>query len=87
MDFEKDKYAKRCKHRTWKRQQGEYLTAVCWKHNLQHNSKAVNMNKGEVVIIKCKNIKRGKQNIDVIRKLFQGKGDQIRGAGVKTPRN
>ena len=56
------------------------------KDNMQHKSKAVNINVGDVVMIKDESKKSGKWKISIISKLFQGKDDQIRGAQVKTPR-
>ena len=56
------------------------------KDNMQHKSKAVNINVGDVVMIKDESKERGKWKISIISELFQGKDDQIRGAQVKTPR-
>ena len=53
---------------------------------MQHKSKAVNINVGDVVMIKDESKERGKWKISIISELFQGKDDQIRGAQVKTPR-
>ena len=36
------KYVKRCKDATQRRQQGEYVTALCERHNMQYMSKGVN---------------------------------------------
>ena len=44
---------------------------------MQHNSKAVNIDVGGVVIIKGENKKRKKWKIVIISELFQGKDDQI----------
>ena len=53
---------------------------------MQYTYKAVNINVGDVVMIKGESKKRGKQKIGIISELFQGKDDQIRCVRVKTPR-
>ena len=63
------------------------MTALRERHNIQYKSKAVNINVRNVVIIKDESKKRGKGKISIISKLFQGKDDQMRSAGVKTPRD
>ena len=70
---------KKCKDVAW-RQQQKYMRALCERHNMQHKSKAVNINMGDVVMIKDESKKRGKWKIDMINELFQGKDDQMRGA-------
>ena len=76
---------KRCKDAAWRRWKREYVTALHERHNMQHKSKAVNINVGDVVMIKGESKKRERWKIGIISKLFQGKDDQIRGARVKTP--
>ena len=49
-------------------------------------NKDVNINEGDVVMIKGESKKRGKWKIGIISKLFQCRDDQIGGARVKTPR-
>ena len=44
---------------------------------MHHNSKAVNIDVGGVVMIKGENKKRKKWKIVIISELFQGKDDQI----------
>ena len=51
---------------------------------MQYKSKAVNINVGDVVMIKGESKKRGKWKIGKISELFQGKHNQTRGACVKT---
>ena len=63
------------------------MTALRERHSMQHKSKAVNTNVGDVVMIKDESKKRGEWKIGIISKLFQGKDDQIRGARVKAPRD
>ena len=53
------------------------MTALREIHNMQYKSKAVNINVGNVVIIKGESKKRGKWKIGIISKLFQGKDDQM----------
>ena len=77
-------YVKKSKNVAWRRWQREYKTALRERHSMQHKSRDVNINLGDVVMIKDESKKRGK--IGIISELFQGKDDQIRGARVKTPR-
>ena len=62
------------------------MTALHERHNMQHKSKVVKINVGDVVMIKGESKKRGRWKIGIISELFQGKDDQIRRARVKTPR-
>ena len=82
----RQKYVKRCKDVAWKRWQRGYVTALHERHNMQHKSKVVNINVGDVVMIKGEIKKKGRCKIGIISELFQGKDDQIQGAQVKTPR-
>ena len=61
------------------------MTALRERHNIQHKSKAVDINVGDVVMIKGESKKKGRWKIGIISELFQGKDDQIQGARVKTP--
>ena len=61
------------------------MTALRERHNMQHSSRAVNINVGDAVMIKDESKKRRKWKIGIISELFQGKDDQIRDARVKTP--
>ena len=74
------KYGKRCKDATWRREQREYLTALRERHNMQHTSKAVNIDVEDLVMIKDESKKRGKWKIGIISELFQDKDNQIWGA-------
>ena len=82
----RQKYVKKCKNVARRRWQREYVTALYERHNMQHNSKAVNINVGDVVMIKDEIKKRRKWKIGIISELFQDKDDQIQDAQVKTPR-
>ena len=73
----RQKYVKRCKDAAWRRRQREYLTALRERHNMQHKSKAVNINVGDVVMIKGESKKRGRWKIGIISELFEGKEDQV----------
>ena len=77
---------KKCKDVAWRKWQREYVAAPRERHNIQHKSKAVNINVGDEVMIKDESKKRGKWEISIISELFQGKVDQIRVARVKIPR-
>ena len=63
------------------------MTALRERHNMQHSSRAVNINVGDAVMIKDESKKRRRWKIGIISELFQGKDDQIQGARVKTPRS
>ena len=70
-------YMKRYKDATWRR----------WHREHVKKSKTVNINVGDVVMIKGGSKKRGKWKTDRIRELFQGKDDQIQGARLKAQRD
>ena len=76
---------KNCNDAAWRRWKLEYVTALREWPNMQHKTKAVNINVGDVVMIKGESKKKGRWKIGIISELFQGKDDQIRGAWVKTP--
>ena len=82
----RQKHMKRCKDAAWRRWQREYVTPLRERRNIQHKSKAVNINVGNVVMIKDESKKKGRWKIGIISELFQGKNDQIRGARVKIQR-
>ena len=71
---------KKCKNVARRRWQRECVTALRERHNMQHNSKALKINVGDVVIIKDEIKKRGKWKIGIISELFQDKDDQIQDA-------
>ena len=62
------------------------MTALRERHNMQPKSKAVNINVGDLVMIKGESKKKERWKIGIISELFQGKNDQIRGAPVKIQR-
>ena len=74
------KVGEKCKDVARRRWQREYMTALRERHNMQDKSKAVNINVGDVVMIKDESKKRGKWKIGMVNELFQDKDDQIRGA-------
>ena len=78
---------KRCKDAACKRWQRQYAAALRERHKMQYKSKNVNIDVGDVVMIKGESKKRGKWKIGIISELFQGKDDHIRDARVKTPRD
>ena len=51
----RQKYVQTCRDAAWKRWRWEYVTALRERHNMQHKSKAVTINVGDVVMIKIKN--------------------------------
>ena len=53
-------YVKKCKDVAWRKWQREYVVAPRERHNMQHKSKAVNINVGDEVMIKDESKKRGK---------------------------
>ena len=54
------RYAKICKDAAWRSWQRKYVTALRERHKIQHKSKAVNIDVGDVVMIKKKSKKRAK---------------------------
>ena len=46
------------------------MTALCERDNMQHKSKTVNMNVGDVVMIKGESKKRDRWKIGIINELF-----------------
>ena len=54
------------------------MTVLRERHNMQHKSRAVNINAGDVVMINDESKKSGKKKIGIFSELFQGKDDQIR---------
>ena len=55
----RQKHVKRCKDAAGRRWQREYVTTLRERHNIQHKSKAVDINVGDVVMIKGESKKKG----------------------------
>ena len=65
------KYLRRCKEVLWNRWSGEYLKSQRERHNMKHKSKQMNVKQGDVVQDAERN--RGKWNMGIVVKLFQGR--------------
>ena len=73
------KYLRRCKEVLWNRWSGEYLKSLRERHNMKRKSKQMNVKLGDVVLIQDAERNRGKWNMGIVVKLFQGR-DGVVGA-------
>ena len=63
-----------CKEVLWNRLSGEYLKFPRERHNIKHKSKQmINVKLGDVVLIGDSERNRGKGNMGIVVKLFQGR--------------
>ena len=72
------KYLLRCKVVLWNRWRGEYLKSLRERHNMKHKSKQMNLKLGCVVLIQDAERNRGKWNMGIVVKLFQGRDGVVR---------
>ena len=67
------KYLRLCKEVLWNRLSGEYLKSPRERHNMKRKSKQMNVRIGGVILIGDSQRNRGKSNMDIVVKLFQGR--------------
>ena len=80
----RQKYIVRCKDAAWRRWKREYLTVLRESHNMVHKTKVLKTGIGDVIMIKSEDKKRGNWKISIVKELYQGKDQEIRGAQIKT---
>ena len=81
------KYLERCKDNLWKRWTAEYLKGLRERHNLKHGGKEVNINIGDVVLIKGEEKNRGCWSIGIVKELIKGTDGVIRAARLKAKKS
>ena len=85
VDFRKRaKYLKSCKDSLWRRWSREYLNALRERHNLNHQQKKFSVNVGDIVIIKSDDKNRGNWPLAVVREVYPGRDNVVRGVKVET---
>ena len=73
------KYLRRCKEVLWNKLSGEYLKSPRERHNIKHKSKQmINVKLGDLVLIGDSERNRGKGNMGIVVKLFQGRDGVVR---------
>ena len=72
------RYLRRCKDALWPRWSGEYVKGLRERHNLNHKTKQLSIKPGDVVLITSDERNRGKWNIDVVMKLIEGRGGEVK---------
>ena len=77
------KYQRRCKEVLWNRWSGEYLKSLRERHNMKHKSKQMNVKLGDVVLIQDAERNRGKWNMGIVVKLFQGRDGVVRAVRLR----
>ena len=60
------RYLRRCKDVLWSRWTGEYLKSLRERHNLEHKTKEMTVQPGDVVLIQGSERNRGKWNIGIV---------------------
>ena len=75
----RQKYIISCKEAVWKRWLQKYLKALRERHDMRRKATMYKSIKpGDVVLIKGGNKNRGKWNMGIVTKLFQGSDGEIR---------
>ena len=77
------KYLRRCKEVLWNPWSGEYLKSLRERHNVKHKSKQMNLKLGDVVLIPDAERNRGKWNMGIAVKLFQGRDGVVRAVRLR----
>ena len=80
---ERVKHLRRCKEVLWNRWSGEYLKSLRERHNMKHKSKQMNIKLGDVVLIQDAERNRGKWNMGIVVKLFQGRDGVVRAVRLR----
>jgi len=62
---------------------GEYLKSLRKRHNMEHKTKEMNVKLGDVVLIQDAERNRGKWNMGIVAKLFQGRDGVVRAVGLR----
>ena len=62
-----------------KMEKKEYLRPLRERHNMMHNTKAMKIEVGDVVVIKGEEKNKGEWSIEIVEDLYKGKDDLIRG--------
>ena len=78
------KYLKSCKDSLWRRWSREYLNALRERHNLNHQQKKFSVSVGDIVIIKSDDKNRGNWPLAVVREVYPGRDNVVRGVKVET---
>ena len=77
------KYLKNCRQRIWERWSNEYLKYLRERHNLAHKNKVIDLNVGDVVIIKGDGRNRAHWKTGIVDRLIKGKDGIVRGACLR----
>ena len=81
------KYLRRCKDVLWGRWSSEYLKGLRERHNLQHNTKQLALDTGDVVVIKADERNRGKWKLGIVEKLVPGTDGVVRAVRLRAGRS
>ena len=68
----------------WKRWSKEYLLELRQNHKVRNDTRDMNINVGDVVLIHADNVKRNKWKLGKIEEIIVGNDGRIRGAKLKT---
>ena len=71
-------YIKRCKDAAWNRWNKEYLRSLREKHNMKNSQRHMEIEIGDVVLIKGNDRHRGRWNIGIVEELHEGQDKVIR---------
>ena len=77
------RYVQKCKEKTWAKWTSEYLKALRKQHNLKHESRDIQILKGDFVLIKDNEKNRGKWNIGIVQHINKGKDENIRSVKLR----
>ena len=78
------KYFLRCKETAWRKFHRNYLVVLREQHNLNHKDKLVDIQIGDVVIIKGESKNRWYWELAIVEKLHSRKDNVIRAVGFRT---
>ena len=80
----RQRYIKRCKDAAWNRLSKEYLRCLREWHNMKRNQRHMEIEIGDVVLIKGNDKYRGKWNIGIVEELQEGKDNVIRAVKLRS---
>ena len=80
----RQRYIKRCKDAAWNRLSKVYLRCLREWHNMKRNQRHMEIEIGDVVLIKGNDKYRGKWNIGIVEELQEGKDNVIRAVKLRS---
>ena len=77
------RYIRCCKDILWSRWTTEYIRSLRERHNLKHKTKELNLQVGDVVLIRSEERNRGKWNFGIVARIIKGRDRVVQAARLR----